>query len=142
MSTVREISGPEELALCRALRREVFIEEQAVPEAEEWDGLDAEARHWLVFDGAVPVATMRLRVLGEVGKIERVCVRAPHRGSGHGLALMRAALAALAETPGVVEARLGAQLHAIAFYEGLGFEAYGAEFMDGGMPHRWMTKPL
>lgn len=142
MILCREITGPEELPLCRALRRAVFIEEQNVPEEVEWDGLDAEARHWLVFDGATPVGTMRLRLLEEVGKIERVCVARAHRGAGHGLALMQAALAALDGPPGVTEARLGAQLHAIPFYEALGFRTYGAEFMDGGMPHRWMTKPL
>lgn len=142
MILCREITGPEELPLCRALRRAVFIEEQNVPEEVEWDGLDDEARHWLVFDGANPVATMRLRLLEGVGKIERVCVSRAHRGTGHGLALMQAALAALDGTPGVTEARLGAQLHAIPFYEALGFRTYGPEFMDGGMPHRWMTKPL
>ena len=142
MITVREIAGPEELEICRALRREVFIEEQAVPEAEEWDGLDAEARHWLVFDGETPVATMRLRQLGETGKIERVCVLAAHRGAGHGAVLMRTAIDALGAMPGVTEAKLGAQLHAIRFYEALGFEAFGPEFMDGGMPHRHMRRAI
>lgn len=137
-----EIAGPADLARCRDLRRAVFIDEQNVPEDEEWDGLDAGARHWLVWDGDVPVATMRLRILGDVGKIERVCVLAAHRGAGHGAALIRVALAALDATPGVRTARLGAQLHAIRFYESFGFEVHGPEFMDGGMPHRHMARVL
>lgn len=142
MITVREIAGEAELEACRALRRAVFIEEQNVPEDEEWDGLDAAARHWLVLDGERPVATMRLRILGETGKIERVCVLAAHRGAGHGAVLMRTAIDALGAMPGVTEAKLGAQLHAIPFYEALGFAAFGAEFMDGGMPHRHMRRAI
>lgn len=142
MIEVSEVSGPDDMAACRALRRAVFIDEQNVPEDDEWDGLDADARHWLVCDGDVPVATMRLRMLGDVGKIERVCVLATHRGAGHGAALIRAALDALGATPGVRRAKLGAQLHAIRFYESFGFEVYGPEFMDGGMPHRHMARVL
>lgn len=142
MISLRETAGDADLALCRALRHTVFIEEQQVPEHEEWDGLDAQARHWLVFVDAEPVATLRLRRLGQTGKIERVCVLASHRGAGHGRRLMAAALEALGATPGVTEAKLGAQIHAIPLYESLGFVTYGAPFMDGGMPHRHMRRAI
>ncbi len=92
MISVREISGPVELELCRAIRREVFIEEQNVSEAEEWDGRDGTARHLLAFVGDHAVGTARMRVIGDLGKIERVCVRATARGTGAGRALMRTAL--------------------------------------------------
>ncbi len=32
---------------CFAVRRAVFIEEQGIPEAEEWDALDATCTHYL-----------------------------------------------------------------------------------------------
>ena len=40
------------------------------------------------------------------------------------------------------EARLAAQTHALGFYEALGFEAFGPEFMDAGIPHRDMKMVL
>ncbi|WP_425093058.1 GNAT family N-acetyltransferase [Tropicimonas sp. S265A] len=138
MITVREIAGPNELEICRALRRTVFIEEQNVAEAEEWDGRDGDARHILVFVGDTPVGTARLRTVGTLGKIERVCVLAEARGSGAGRALMRFALDRMQADPDLTGAKLGAQTHAIPFYESFGFEAYGPEYDDAGIPHRDM----
>ncbi|MEM9394058.1 MAG: GNAT family N-acetyltransferase [Pseudomonadota bacterium] len=138
MISVREITGPGELELCRAIRRDVFIEEQNVSEAEEWDGRDSSARHLLAFDGGAPVGTARLRVVEDFGKIERVCVRATARGTGAGRALMQAALALLRTDPALLGAKLGSQTHAIPFYEGLGFTAFGPVYDDAGIPHRDM----
>ena len=35
---------------------------------------------------------------------------------------------------------LSAQTHALGFYERLGYAAYGPEFDDAGLPHRWMRR--
>lgn len=37
---------------------------------------------------------------------------------------------------------LAAQTHALDFYARLGFEAYGPEFLDAGIPHRNMRLSL
>jgi predicted GNAT family N-acyltransferase len=37
---------------------------------------------------------------------------------------------------------LSAQTHALGFYERLGYAAYGEEFDDAGLPHRWMSRTL
>lgn len=128
----------EDLATCHALRRRVFIEEQNVSEAEELDGLDGEAIHLLAFEDGQAVGSARLLLSGETGKIGRVCVLAEMRGKGVGQALMRAALSELRGIQGLRLAKLGAQSHAIGFYEALGFEAYGSEYLDAGIPHRDM----
>ena len=44
--------------------------------------------------------------------------------------------------PGVTTAKLGAQTHAIGFYEKLGFLAQGPVYDDAGIPHRDMTREL
>ena len=76
-----------DLAACHALRRTVFIEEQNVPEAEEMDDLDGDAVHLLATDAEDrPVATARLLVKDDIGKIGRVCVLADQRGTGMGAA--------------------------------------------------------
>ncbi len=131
-----------DIATCRALRRTVFIEEQGVPEADEIDDLDPVATHLLATVGGRPVGSARIVVMGETGKIGRVCVLADQRGTGLGAALVRAAVAHLATVPGVRHAKLGAQTHAIGFYERLGFVATGPDYMDAVIPHRDMIGPV
>lgn len=121
----------------RAIRMEVFVEEQAVPEALELDEHDAMARHWLARVDGEPVGTARAVALEGTWKIGRVAVRAPWRGSGVGRELMRAILAA-ARDEGVAVLALDSQVHALPFYERLGFVAEGPEFDDAGIPHRHM----
>ncbi|MFN4061727.1 MULTISPECIES: GNAT family N-acetyltransferase [Paracoccus] len=135
------IEETTDLAACHALRRTVFIEEQAVPEADEMDDQDAHAIHLLARDDGRPVATARLLIKDDIGKIGRVCVLASHRGTGLGATLMRAALDALAAR-GVRQARLGSQTHAMGFYEKLGFVAEGPVYDDAGIPHRDMALNL
>jgi predicted GNAT family N-acyltransferase len=136
------IEVTRDIATCQHLRRRVFIEEQGVSEADEVDGLDQRALHLLALSGGQPVGTARLLVKGNVGKIGRVCVVPEARGTGLGAALIRAALAELRALPGVTEAYLGSQSHATGFYERLGFEVEGEEFLDAGIPHRHMRRAL
>lgn len=131
-----------DLAACHALRRRVFIEEQLVSEAEELDGLDEGALHLLAQIDGRPVGTARILIHGDTGKIGRVCVLAGVRGRGIGAALMRAAVAELRARPGVTRAKLGAQIHALGFYEALGFRAFGPEYDDAGIAHRDMALVL
>ncbi|WP_022705851.1 GNAT family N-acetyltransferase [Paracoccus zeaxanthinifaciens] len=136
------IEETDDLAACHMLRRRVFIDEQAVPEADEMDDLDDLAIHLLGQDEDGPWGTARLFVQGDTGKIGRVCVLPRMRGTGAGAALMRAALDALRARPGVVRAKLSSQVHAIGFYEKLGFAAHGPVYDDAGIPHRDMSREL
>lgn len=136
------IEETDDLAACHALRRTVFIEEQGVSEAEELDDQDGGAIHLLARLDGRPVGSARLIVKGGTGKIGRVCVLKEQRGMGLGAALIRAALDVLRARPGVERARLGSQVHAIAFYEKLGFVAEGPVYDDAGIPHRDMSRAL
>lgn len=137
-----EIVETRDIALCRQLRRVVFIEEQGVSEADEVDDLDEVALHLLALQDGVAIGSARLLVQGEVGKIGRVCVLQQARGAGIGAALITAAVARLRAVPGVTKAKLGAQVHAIRFYEGLGFQAFGPVYDDAGIAHRDMALGL
>lgn len=139
---IAEAVSDADLDACKALRRLVFIEEQGVSEAEEIDGLDGEALHLLARDGGTPAGTLRIRFPENVAKIERVCVRRENRGRDLGAMLMRHALDIARQRPGITQAKLGAQLSALAFYERLGFRAYGEEFLDARIPHRHMVRDL
>ncbi len=139
---IQSIAVTRDLATCLAIRRKVFIDEQGVSETDEVDGLDPVALHLLAMQDAAPVGTARILVEGAVGKIGRVCVLPQARGTGLGAALIRAAVAELQAMPGVAKAKLGAQVHALGFYERLGFEAMGQVYMDAGIPHRDMVMAL
>jgi ElaA protein len=131
----------DDLSSCFVLRREVFVEEQAVPEELERDEHDADALHFLAAWEGRPVGTARVLLRGDTGKIGRVCVLRPMRGRGIGAALIRAAVEEL-RARGFSRAKLGSQVHAIPFYEGLGFVAEGPVYDDAGIPHRDMTLGL
>lgn len=136
------IAPTRDIAACIALRRAVFIDEQGIAEADEIDTLDDGAIHLLATVNGQPMGTARLLFDGTTGKIGRVCVLAVARGTGLGAALMRASLDQLRRHPHLTTARLGAQTHAIAFYERFGFAATGPVYDDAGIPHRDMTAPL
>jgi ElaA protein len=136
-----QITTTRDIAACRRLRRIVFIEEQGVPEADEIDDKDEAAIHLLATEDGIPVGSARLLLIGDMGKIGRVCVLKSHRGTGLGAALIRAAIAEL-RAKGMQRAKLGSQTHAIGFYERLGFTATGPEYLDAGIPHRDMTLAL
>lgn len=137
-----KIEVTQDIDACRALRRAVFIEEQGVSEAEELDDLDGQAIHLLAWQDGLPAGTARIMIHGAKGKIGRVCVQAGLRGTGLGKALILSAIDVLRDRPGVTHAMLGAQVHAIGFYEKLGFVAQGDIYDDAGIPHRDMIRAL
>ena len=98
-----KIERTEDLETCRAIRRVVFVQEQNVPEDEEWDGLDGAAIHLLARDDqGAAVGTARILLADGTGKIGRVAVLKPVRGTGAGAALIRAAPAEFPALPGVL----------------------------------------
>ncbi len=129
-----------DVATCHVLRRAVFVEEQEIDEADEWDDLDDEAIHFLAFHDGLPVGTARMLIRGDTAKIGRVCVLAARRGTGLGADMIRAAMDHARELPGVTRAYLSAQSRVLGFYERLGFVAYGEEYDDAGIPHRDMER--
>ncbi|MER5710856.1 MULTISPECIES: GNAT family N-acetyltransferase [unclassified Streptomyces] len=150
--TVREAVGPEDREACFAVRREVFVEEQGVPQELEYDTYDSTAVHVLaVREDGLPLGTGRLlhgadalgRTGGDasVGSLGRLAVAKAARGLGVGAALVRGIEDAARER-GLAAVDLHAQTHALGFYERLGYEAYGPEFPDAGIPHRSMRRAL
>ncbi|MFC4030365.1 GNAT family N-acetyltransferase [Streptomyces polygonati] len=133
------------MAAVHAIRHEVFVVEQDVPADLEWDGKDDRAVHVLA-DGA---GTGRL-LLGEdaarknggdphTAVLGRLAVLGTARRAGVGARLVRA-LEDEARRLGLRGVYLEAQAHAVAFYERLGYTAFGPEFMDAGIVHRAMKR--
>ncbi|EDY60029.1 MULTISPECIES: GNAT family N-acetyltransferase [Streptomyces] len=149
---VRVAEDPADREACFAVRKEVFVGEQGVPEDIEYDAYDAVAVHVLaVREDGVPLGTGRL-LFGDaaagktggdpsVGSLGRLAVTREARGLGVGAALVRAVEEA-ARARGLTAVDLHAQTQALGFYERLGYVAYGPEFPDAGMPHRAMRRVL
>ena len=139
--TVTLVRTPADRAACYAIRKTVFVEEQAVPLHLELDEYDDVAAHFLLRDGDAALATARMLDKHGLAKIGRVAVLREARGRGLGLVLMRAVLDE-ARRQGFREAVLDSQTYAIPFYERLGFVAEGDEFDDAGIPHYLMRRRL
>ena len=151
-AVVRLAADEEDRRAAYAVRFDVFVTEQGVPADLELDEMDATAEHFVAYVGTLAVGAGRLVVepvgfagtdpgRGVVGHLGRLAVRPQARGTGLGAALVRGIEARAAER-GLRTVVLGAQTHAIGFYERLGYAAYGEEFDDAGLPHRWMRRAL
>jgi len=152
------------------VRYAVFVDEQGVPEDLEVDEYEAASTHFVGYRDAAsaatekeaeteaaeeavdeagggggrgePVAAARLREYEPgVGKVERVAVRAAHRGEGLGAAVMDA-VEAHAAREGFDELYLHAQLHVEGFYADRGYERDGEPFTEAGIEHAAMRLSL
>src|SRR5690349_18932265 len=56
----RRVRDEADMQAACLVRRRVFIEEQGVPEAEEWDALDELATHFVLLESEAIVGTARL----------------------------------------------------------------------------------
>ncbi|MER5524681.1 GNAT family N-acetyltransferase [Streptomyces sp. NPDC002677] len=149
---VRVAEDPADLEACFAVRKQVFVVEQGVPEDLEYDEYDATALHVLAIrEDGVPLGTGRL-LYGEtaaektdgdpsLGSLGRLAVSQEARGLGIGVALVRA-IEDAARARGLRAVDLHAQTHALGFYERLGYEPYGPEYEEAGIAHRGMRRAL
>ena len=135
--TVTIVNWPEASEDIFSVRRAVFVREQNIPEEIEFDGRDPACFHVLVHDkDGRPVATARLDKTGRIG---RMAVLVRYRRRGLGTRMLRALLDCGAEH-GTTAFHLAAQIHAVEFYRKMGFEPYGDEFDEAGIPHVNMKK--
>ena len=139
MLTMQWFFGDKGLEDAYAVRRAVFVEEQGISEADEYDGSDGACVHLVLYENAIPVATGRIMITSEDYVIGRVAVLKSHRGQQLGLGIMQALIQACCEM-GSERQVLSAQLPARGFYEKLGFTAYGDVYDDAGIPHIAMER--
>lgn len=132
------LDAPTAYAVWR-LRQDVFVVEQACP-YPDLDGRDLEpgTRHVVLWNHEVVVGTARVLDDGEVWRIGRVVLAPAARGRGLADRLMRACLDVC---PGR-DVVLDAQTPLARWYAGFGFAADGEEFVEDGIPHLPMRRPL
>lgn len=130
---VHKVKTKEEKQQAFDIRHLVFVIEQVVDPEEEYDEYDEACTHFLAFSDGFACGTARWRFKAPgIIKLERFAVLEKYRGEGVGAALVRAVVADL---PLAEKVMMHAQLHAIPFYQKLGFETYGPEFDEAGIRH-------
>ena len=135
MFTIAETTWQKSRDSLSAIRELVFIQEQQVPVALEWDGLDEAAVHLLAWNlGGTPIGCARLLPDYKLG---RMAVLPEYRMQGVGSAILQAAVEYAAEACWS-HISISAQIQAIGFYIKSGFVLAGGEYMDAGIPHRDM----
>jgi predicted GNAT family N-acyltransferase len=136
---LRRAHWPADEPAIRAVRDTVFVREQGVAAALEWDGQDATAYHVLAVDArGRAIGTGRLLASGRLG---RMAVLAAWRGRGVGRALL-VALIDVAHGAGRAHIHLSAQTRAVGFYARHGFAPVGGIYLDAGIPHQRMVRSL
>jgi len=136
------VSSEGELEEAFEVRRRVFVSEQNIDEALEWDGHDGEALHMVAKDGETVVGTARVLFLPDKqAKIERMAVLKPfrHRGIGRGIITF---LSEELKNRAVEQAVLHAQYTAVGFYRACGFKETGLPFWEADIKHIKMERRL
>lgn len=142
MTIAVRIATAADLPAAYALRHEVFVVGQEVPADMERDELDATAVHAVAYEGDRVVGTGRfVGDPSEPARVGRMAVDASARGKGVGAAVLRL-LERAAVRRGHPEIVLHAQASAIGFYERAGYLPVGDRFMEAGIEHLTMRKPL
>jgi predicted GNAT family N-acyltransferase len=138
---IRRVRTAGELLDAYAVRRNVFIVEQQVPESIERDELDKTAEHVVAYVDGVAAGAGRLVLEGTVGRVGRMAVRAPARGRGIGAGVL-AQLEEIARERGCASVELHAQLTAQDFYARNGYLPVGSIFREAEIAHVAMFKRL
>jgi predicted GNAT family N-acyltransferase len=123
------------------LRHRVFCGEQGVSPAADRDGRDPEATHVVALDDGYMVGTCRLLFRGSVARLGRLVVARERRRNGLG-GLILAEAARASREAGADRIELHAQTYARELYEREGYSDVGDEFVEEGIVHVAMRKPL
>jgi predicted GNAT family N-acyltransferase len=139
---IEQVNYSEAKLAIKAIRVQVFQEEQKVSEELEFDGLDETSIQLLAYLDSKPVGTARIRDVGKkTAKIERLAVLSEARGNGIGKKLMEAALE-VAVSGDYQTVLIHAQEYIKELYLRLGFVQMGDTFEEANIPHVKMIKRI
>lgn len=138
---VKLVTTETELQEAFNIRVEVFVKEQGVPLKDELDEYESSSDHVIAYYNGNPVGTGRLRIIDGIGKLERICILPAIRKFGLGNIIVNT-LENIAKEKGLSKAKLHGQTHAENFYTKLGYQRKSEMFMEDGIPHFLMEKPL
>lgn len=131
-----------ELYNIMALRQEVFAVEQNCPYLDA-DGKDLAGWHLMGQNTeGLLVAYTRLLPIGiaydNYASIGRVVNSPKVRGLGYGKILMTESISRIKKLFPNQPVKIGAQSYLLKFYQSLGFESTGEDYLEDGIPHTSM----
>ena len=131
----QSVSSENDLKGSFQVRRRVFVEEQEIPEDEEYDGYDKDCLHIVAKEGEAVIGTARIRFpASHIAKVERMAVLPQFRRShaGRGLILF---VHSLLKDRNIKRAILHAQYAVIPFYRSCGYSETGNPFWEADIKH-------
>lgn len=140
MIKVHKIESKKDLEQAFQIREKVFVIEQEVERSEEYDEFEDTSIHFLATENGTPLGTARWRTKGDKIKLERFAVLKEARGKGVGAALVNSVVDDVINSGKKEQMYMHAQVHAVPFYEKLGFKKQGKLFLECDIEHYTMVK--
>ena len=135
---------PYEVYAVLQLRNEVFVVEQACV-FQDADNNDQSSWHFMGWLNDQLVAYTRLvpaGVIYDIPSIGRVVTSPAVRRTGIGKTLMQLSIDHIYHLFGPVPLKIGAQLYLKSFYESFGFTQISNIYLEDGIEHIYMLKPV
>ncbi len=144
MFSLKKVDSLEDFALCHAIRKEVFVDEQGVSLSVEFDEFEESSEHFLASYQGEVCGVARLRRKGLVIKFERIAIKAGFRAQGLGTQLLLALMAYKEKNHASFGSLLHAQVGLRDFYLNLGWELVegSSPFYEGGLEHLAMQRAM
>lgn len=143
--TLLEADTPALFDRCLAVRQAVFTGELGVPaevERDSRDCLDGECRHFLITRGEQDIGAVRcLPQADGTLRLQRFCIRRDCRGQGAGRQTLREVEERF-RREGFSAVALDAKCSAQGFYTACGYETVSGPFLEAGVLHVAMQRPL
>ncbi len=140
--TYKLVENKGELEGAFEVKRQVFVEEQGIPENLVFDDPQGEAVYVVAKDGKKIIGTARIQFLdARQAKLERMAVLKPFRNTGVGKGIMSFVAEELKRMQ-VEKVVLHAQHGAVEFYKQRGFKELGLPFWEAGIKHMKMERAL
>ena len=134
--------GSEQYRRALALREEILRAPLGLPLGEDDLQGEADQLHFGLFDnGELVACVIAIPLTAEHAKIRQTAVAEAYRGQGLGRRIMTRLETTLAAR-GFASLSLHARSTAVGFYEKLGYQTVGSEFIEVSVPHREMVKGI
>jgi predicted GNAT family N-acyltransferase len=141
---VKLVGSRDELRQAFRVREIVYIREQQIDRADEFDEFEPESRHFVALINEKPVGAARWRFTSEGVKLERFAVLPDFRKRGIASALVSAVIEDIRKHARFNGQKLylNAQLTAMPLYDKFGFKPVGDQFLECDIPHQRMERDL
>ena len=143
MITVKHVDTKEELSQAFQIREKVYIEEQQIDRADEFDAFDDTSEHFLATASGTSCGTGRYRMTSEGIKLERFAVLPEFRKRGVASIIIESMLEHIkVNNKDEVKLYLNAQLSAMPLYAKFNFKPEGDRFLECDIEHQKMSRTL